>query len=121
MTDCTDFDDDTVSRLLGVLSDERRRVIIRHLVRSPSGTGTVEELVERIAERTDGDEPVEDRIEIRLYHVDLPALADAGVVEYDWRSGDASLTVDSDAMTALLERLKAAEWRSGEQFDSPLR
>lgn len=76
---------------LELLSDYDRRCLLGYLRDDPDGTATVEELVDHLADkrakRTD-DAPDIDRIETRLHHTHIPKLANAGVIEYDDRSGE---------------------------------
>ena len=119
MTDTTH----AISKNFAVLANGDRREMLRVLTRSPSATCTVDELVASLADRWEDGQfyDCRERARIRLYHVDLPALKDAGLVEYDWRSGDVSMTVDSDATATLLERLKGAEWPANDFSRSPTR
>lgn len=76
---------------LELLANHDRRRVLGYLMDDSDGTATVEELVDHVAEkraeRTD-DALDTDQIETRLHHVHIPKLADAGVVEYDHRSGE---------------------------------
>ena len=78
-----------VDRPLAVTSEaeiaplERRRQVLEAL-ESLSGRATVDDLVAELQatdrDAVDGDA---DQIRIRLHHVDLPRLADAGRIAYD--------------------------------------
>lgn len=68
-------------RVLELLSGHRRRVVCRYMRDRP--IATVEELATVVAEETGAPA---DRAGISLRHSDLPALSDAGVLEYDPRS-----------------------------------
>lgn len=76
------------SAVFDVLADARRARVVRTLADAPERTLDFDRLVDRVAHRTDGDDPLErDRIAIRLHHVDLPKLSDAGVLDYDADDG----------------------------------
>lgn len=68
-------------RLFDLLSEHRRRVVLRHVAEQP--IVTVEELAAIVSEEE--GTPAE-RAATSLRHSDLPALTDAGIVEYDPRS-----------------------------------
>lgn len=71
-----------------VLANARRARIVRTLADAPERTLDFDRLVDHVARRTDEDGPLErDRIAIRLHHVDLPKLSDAGVLDYDADDG----------------------------------
>lgn len=82
------------ARAMRILADRERRVLILHL------TDTAEETVPLPVCRRAVADAVghgEDVIGLRMHHVHLPMLADAGVLDYDERSetiryyGDARL------------------------------
>jgi hypothetical protein len=66
----------------GALADDRRRELLRYLAHATERR-TITDVVEHLY---DGDEPTEDeraRFVANLYHVHLPKLADADLVEWD--------------------------------------
>lgn len=83
--------DEQPSRRPSTRSTALRRLIVEQLAAAPEGRCTVEDLLEAAAAR-DGDDAsdvdVRDGLRLRLYHVDLPVLAAAGIIDYDWYSGD---------------------------------
>ena len=90
--------DQTLDRVFSTLSDSQRRLVCRYLARADEHVVSVGELSAFVADaRTDRSPATHDdqrsRIETRLYHVHLPALDDAGIVDYDAKNG--SVTVDS--------------------------
>lgn len=95
-------DEDELNRTLEVLVPVRRRAICLVLARRRDDL-TVADLAATLvtarddAELVDGDES---QVETRLVHDDLPALADAGLLEYDRGSGRVVLETD------------AAQWRT---------
>lgn len=84
--------------VLHLVADPRRRTILRQL-RENGGVTEIETLADVVTERTAQSSPIEEadpptsrtdeqRIaRAELYHTHLPQLADAGVIEYDSRTG----------------------------------
>ncbi|QLK27291.1 hypothetical protein HYG81_06730 [Natrinema zhouii] len=90
------------------LSDPYRRSLCRYAMRTEATRVTHEELVDYVVERT--PEPVAadaDRrtVAIKLRHVHLPKLAEAGLIEYDHQSG--VVRVDRATIADRLERTRA--------------
>lgn len=91
------MDDPTHDALFRVLAEPHRRVVCRYLASRDEGVANVDDLVDHVVHRDGARENVEpedvgpeDRrrqVEIRLHHVHLPMLSDAGIVEFDARSG----------------------------------
>jgi len=79
-TDVAELGADERHRLL---SNDRRRVALDALADRETPTG-VEEVAAAVARRTGDDRR---GILIALHHVHLPALADAGVLDYDAEAG----------------------------------
>lgn len=81
----------SVDAILSLLANHQRRDLLQYFLDVPDRTATVDEcishLLERCEERT-GERPAHDRIEAALYHIHIPKLVEAGVVEYDARSRD---------------------------------
>jgi len=73
-------DEDRVDAIFDVLSDARRRRLIRAL-RTREEAQSVPTLAESVATREPGD-PDPERLAISLRHVHLPKLDATGVVEY---------------------------------------
>lgn len=94
--------DDTI-RLLA--RQDRRDLVGFFRGRGPE-TATVDELVEHLLERRQqrGFEPNPERVEIELYHVHLPRLAEHGIVEYDPRNEEVRYRAH-ERIEALLDRL----------------
>lgn len=74
-----------LDRTLGALANRSRRYALYHLVESDEDVVPFDALVSSVCERdadadADGDEV---RIATRLHHCGLPAMEDAGFVEYD--------------------------------------
>lgn len=75
---------DSTDALFSALAHENRRHVLRYFESSGVDVASLEELVDAIPrdERTDD----RNRVVLRLHHVTLPKLEDAGIVEYDTRS-----------------------------------
>lgn len=85
----------TADRVLSALSTEVRRSVIAYFEGSPTNTATVEELGETVAARQSPSAAMAaERVRLRLHHVDLPKLDDAGLLEYDARSRTARVRDD---------------------------
>lgn len=69
-------DERTLWRLLG---EPRRHHVLRHLAEADGAT-TMSEIAEAVVEHCDDDREL---LYVELRHVDLPMLADAGVISYD--------------------------------------
>ena len=73
--------------LFELLADRRRRHILQCLTDQPDGVAEFTDLVDAVV----GHEPETDAgdretVRTSLYHVHLPKLAEAGVIDYDTRS-----------------------------------
>lgn len=80
-----------------LLADRQRREVLAYLSETDDGTAEVDALVDHLAgEGLDRHEVV-----TALHHVHLPKMADAGVVEYDRRSGTVRYTGDPSVETTL--------------------
>lgn len=92
--DCSPVPDDDrqarIDELLGALADARRRYVLYYLrdERQASLTETARQVAAWDCDRPLSavrDETLED-VEIQLYHVHLPVLEEADILEYDERS-----------------------------------
>lgn len=80
----------SLDTLFDTLSNARRRYLLHHLLGHPDGVAEFETISDEIArwERATGRSNASpDEVAIDLHHTHLPQLADAGLVEYDRRSG----------------------------------
>ncbi|GAB3676952.1 DUF7344 domain-containing protein [Halopiger thermotolerans] len=105
-----DDEDVPIDRGFAALGDPYRRALCRYALRTNADIVTIEELVDYLAdEATVATETGEDcdrqTLETDLHHRHLPALAEAGMVEYERRSG--AVYLDRDTTAALLERVRA--------------
>lgn len=95
----------TLDAFLHVLRNQRRRCVLHCLF--ADDLRDVSTLARRVAARLDQttpDDVADDRYEqvrVALVHVDIPMLAETGIVSYDRRSGDLCL----DSPPAPIERL----------------
>ena len=90
------FDSGTVC---GLLANERRRRIIRHL--STADAPDVQQLARAVAPDDGSNGPT--RVAIELRHVHLPKLADHGVVDFDPETGTVRETERTSELVAFLE------------------
>lgn len=106
-------DEETVNRTLEALGPRLRRIVCDELAKRPDGLA-VTDLAATVVARTDdvrlGDvaEPDWTPVATALVHDHLPALADAGLVEYDRQNATASIAAD------------APQWRAEWLAASPL-
>lgn len=84
MSDSDSLSPTAVDDYLSVLARDNCRTVLQYFSENPTDVATVGDLAEFICER----EGLKDRahVEISLYHLALPKLADAGLVDYDARS-----------------------------------
>ena len=71
---------------LRLLSDPLCRFVIGRLAELPGDSANLDDLIESYVERTEG--VGRDSVELQCRHAHLPALAAAGVVDFDEQSGD---------------------------------
>jgi len=102
------MDSESLDTTFALLSDTRRRYVLYDLSRT-NGATSLSELAERVVALETGESPtvVSDErrreVELSLAHVHLPKLADAGVVEFDGRSGDVVFVNESGTLERVLE------------------
>lgn len=78
--------DDPLDRLLSTLATGHGRHVLHYFLASSDDVASLSALAGHACARGDG--PTDrDRVAARLHHVDLPKLADAGVVDFDPRTG----------------------------------
>jgi hypothetical protein len=83
---CQDQDNSlTVDEVCELLASERRRILLQYLISHPDEPVHVDDLVDYLIARGATDE--RDTIAIRLHHIHLPKVADAGVLSYTPTTG----------------------------------
>lgn len=87
-----------------LLADETRRDALALLSTTPDGVASLSELADAVTARSPAAEDRE-QASIRLHHVVLPQLADAGVVDYDPRS-ETVRYYGEPALEALLDSIE---------------
>lgn len=96
----------SVEDALGLLTSSRRRRLLRYLLEEAEDGDDMDGIAAYLAR----DEPLDKAtIEATLVHLHLPRCADAGVLEYDHRSGAVRLTEVADELKPLLEACEAWE------------
>ncbi|WP_433626785.1 DUF7344 domain-containing protein [Halomicrococcus sp. NG-SE-24] len=80
-------DSKTIDGLFGLFSDERRRHLCLHVVKTEKTAFSLEELVDQVTKREskagEGSGERRTRIRAELHHAHLPKMEDVGLVEYD--------------------------------------
>ena len=73
--------------LFELLADRRRRHILQCLTDQPDGVAEFTDLVDAVVgHESETDAGDRETVRTSLYHVHLPKLAEAGVIDYDMRS-----------------------------------
>lgn len=77
-------------RLLSMMADQQRRAVLRVLLERSDEAMSVDELVATLTDEEsrspDDQQETAKKTTISLYHVHLPKLAEAGLVEFDQQS-----------------------------------
>lgn len=81
----TTKDSQAIDTTLRALADEQRRLVIRYLRETPGGITSYDELQSHLTSQSSAEFTPREAA-IRLHHVLLPALADAGIIEHDPQS-----------------------------------
>lgn len=86
------MDSSSLDDVFRALAASRRRAICRYFESSGDDDADFDELVDFVveterAERTDDRPDHRQEVAVDLHHVHLPVLSEAGVVEFDPRSG----------------------------------
>lgn len=95
-----------LDRSFDALADGRRRALLRHLSETDGDAASFAELVDHVAGR--GTAPDVDRVAASVFHVHLPKLAEADLVEYDDRNRTVRYRGD-ELVEAWLERVERVE------------
>lgn len=102
-----------IDEFLRVLSDRRRRCVLYCLL--ADDLRDVSALARRVAARLDRTSPDDvtdaryEQLRITLVHVDIPMLAETGIVSYDRRTGDLRLDSPPTPVERLLESCATLE------------
>lgn len=96
----------SVDQAIELLASSRRRRLLRYLARETDDPVNREELV-RWVRPEEGRQLNEMRIALAHHH--LPKLADAGLIEYDHRSGVVRPTEGIEALQPLLTACERVE------------
>lgn len=97
----------SVDTALEILASSRRRQLLHYLLDDADPPLERDVLVDQMAGETTTDP---ESLAAALAHHHLPRLADAGVIEYDHRSGGVRLDESADDLKPLLELCQ--EWES---------
>lgn len=104
---------DRASEILEVLTDRERRSVLYHL--QEETVADVDDVARTVAAATadvppDGvDERERSRVHDRLVHLHLPKMVDAGLVEWDRRSGTVRYAHPPDVLSAILRLVGGVE------------
>lgn len=84
------------------VADQHRRYILRYLRDTADEVVQLDELVDHVVqEETNSRTPDRESVRIDLYHVHLPLLADAGVIDFDSRTEEVRYRSHSSVETLL--------------------
>lgn len=103
----------SIDDTLRLLQNQQRRYVLYYLL--DKQWTCKESLVEQVAawEYQKSISELSDeqlhRVEISLYHSHLPKLADHGLIEYDFRSGDITTLEQTDEIRSLLLSIRNVE------------
>ncbi|WP_435157922.1 DUF7344 domain-containing protein [Haladaptatus sp. DFWS20] len=117
-------DDDqrcSLDELLKLVADPQRRQILRYLIANADQPVPLEALVEHLGTHIPGDAPTDtpdatdrERLLIQLHHLQLPKLADYGIIEYNSSFQLVSYT-EQPRIEALLQ---SEQFAGGEKEDT---
>lgn len=97
----------SIDTALEVLASARRRQLLGVLMEEADPPEDRTKLAEQLAAASDADH---ETVEASLAHHHLPRLADAGVIQYDYRSGGVRLEETVEDLKPLLDLCE--EWES---------
>jgi len=81
----------SLDAVLEILSNYQRRAILHHLIDAPGHLHSLDELIahlSRVETQRNGEPPGEDYLLSVLVHIHGPKLQQAGLIDYDVRSGE---------------------------------
>ena len=99
----------SLNAMLELLTHHHRRELLQFLDDAPDHATSIDDVVAHLIEKDTewtGTRPAHNEIEAQLYHVHLPKLTEAGVIEYDARSKELRYW-DNDRLEALLDSLQS--------------
>ncbi|WP_458184951.1 DUF7344 domain-containing protein [Haladaptatus sp. NG-WS-4] len=103
--------DGSIETIFDVLGDSRRRRVLSSLHKE-SRPVPIADLARHLVDQetdttTDAPSDAVERVEIQLYHVHLPKMADAGFVRYDPESG---MVAPDEAIGVAMSYLELTEY-----------
>jgi hypothetical protein len=83
----TTTDPTTIDRVCSALASKSRRAVLAYFDASATQTASLDEVAEYVAARQSAsDTRTPEQVQVRLHHVGLPKLDDAGLIDYDART-----------------------------------
>lgn len=104
----------SLDAIISMLAHQRRRDLLSYLESEPTRTASVNECVSYIVDREEertGSRPGHEQVEVTFYHVHVPKLVEAGVVEYDDRSREVRYR-GHHRLETFLGRVDDDEWET---------
>ena len=101
-----------IDREMELLSHAYRRRVLRYLMEDAADAATLAELaahVRRPDAAGDVNRTADDRVEVELYHLHLPKLDDAGLIDFDADTKTASVVDPADRVRELLDAASQGE------------
>jgi DNA-binding transcriptional ArsR family regulator len=100
----------TTDEVFELLADRHRRYVLAYLrdASTPVSLPDLATELARVESESDAAEGMADRrrqLFVRLHHVHVPSLADAGLVEHDRERNTAELSADDETIEALSQLL----------------
>lgn len=99
----------SLNAMLELLTHHHRRELLRFLENASDHATSIDDVVAHLIEKDSewtGTRPAHNEVEAQLYHVHLPKLTSAGVIEYD--AGSKELRYwDNDRLEALLDSIQS--------------
>ena len=91
------------------LRSNRQRHVTIAVLRERSSDVSIDALARQVSERLPAEKTVE-RVKVRLHHVDVPMLADAGVVAYDRETREVEPTDALAQLEPYLDLARSADF-----------
>jgi len=83
----TTADSGTLDQLHSALARESRRLVLAYFEHTGTETASLESLADYVVVHQQETQSTPKRAHIRLYHADLPMLADTDLIDYDAQTG----------------------------------